>query len=469
MDDRRAASAACDAPIPMLRCSTTGEVRWVNAAATRALALAAGDSLADGVDASERELLESFLASISPPGSRRVVLETTHGGAIEMLGSAGDDGELTLVAYSLTSFRADIEAERTAARTDALTGLWNRTGFFDRVRELGGEGEAVTVGIVDLDRFKAVNDERGHSTGDVALKGVAHVLRAHLDPGDVVGRLGGDEFGVCITGAGGLGRAARYSSAVAADLASGVSIPPDDSIMMTASFGFAPWREGDALSTTVAEADIAMYRAKQDGQTGPVVYEAADSGPERPDPTIEELRERADVDRRTGLARDHVFERDLPIAVGRARAESTSLSILIVDLDQFHLYNERYLYERGHLALRSVAAAIDAAIRSEDRSYRYGGEEFAVLLPDTDAETATAIGERVRQAVTELAIAHADVPSGVLTVSVGVATAPAGHTVEPHWLINGANRALLDAKASGRDATRCHEPTEVVPPVGVRN
>ncbi len=458
-----AAIAAEDSPLALLRCLHEGRVLWVNTAATRLLGVSVGDDLAGGADGADAELLRSFLQSLRGPGSRRVELESVGAGPLELLGSLGADGLVTVAAYGLAAFRDELAQARRAARTDGLTGLGNRLGFTDAVDAARGRDEPGVVGIIDLDRFKVVNDSHSHAVGDQVLQRISDVLLAHADERDVVARFGGDEFGLCFLGSEAFGRAQRFSSAVAADLATGVDLPQGLRLRVTASFGLADLRPGADLATAMHEADVAMYRAKHDRDDSTTVHSADHEQLERAGRTIEQLRQRADVDTRTGLARDHVFERDLPLAVGDARAEGRPVSVLLADLDHFHDFNARYLYESGHLALRSVAAAMSEAVRDGDRCYRYGGEELSVILPDTDEEAAIDVADRIRAAVVALAIPHEGRHTGLLTVSVGVCTAAPGEVVDPSRLVNGANLAVLVAKDSGRDATRSAPPSAEVP------
>jgi diguanylate cyclase (GGDEF)-like protein/PAS domain S-box-containing protein len=138
----------------------------------------------------------------------------------------------------------------------------------------------------------------------------------------------------------------------------------------------------------------------------------------------------------------------------RAKRETKSLSLVMIDVDRFKVFNDRYGHPAGDDCLRRVAAAIaEAARRPGDVAARYGGEEFAVLLPDTDEAGAEAIAARILQAVCDLKINHEANASGVVTASAGVAcTVSAGLNSKPETLMQNADRALYGAKASGRNA-----------------
>jgi diguanylate cyclase (GGDEF)-like protein len=122
------------------------------------------------------------------------------------------------------------------------------------------------------------------------------------------------------------------------------------------------------------------------------------------------------------------------------------VAVLMIDIDHFKSLNDTLGHAAGDLALVSVARCIASTVRAGDLAYRYGGEEFCVLLPDTDLAAATAVAERVRSAVQDLDIDGAErLPNGRLTVSIGVAVDT------PRAGINEADQALYAAKNGGRN------------------
>jgi len=169
------------------------------------------------------------------------------------------------------------------------------------------------------------------------------------------------------------------------------------------------------------------------------------------------LRASALTDGLTGLANRRRFDQDLRIECERARRGHEDLALLLVDVDHFKRYNDRYGHVAGDACLRQVGGAIRSAIRRPaDLAVRYGGEEFAVLLPQTDAAGAIAMAQRIVDAVAALELAHADSPlDGRMTVSVGWATARPdldAAIVESRGerLVEAADRLLYAAKAAGR-------------------
>ncbi|HEX3467997.1 MAG TPA: sensor domain-containing diguanylate cyclase [Candidatus Elarobacter sp.] len=158
------------------------------------------------------------------------------------------------------------------------------------------------------------------------------------------------------------------------------------------------------------------------------------------------------VDPLTGLRNRRSFDEYVQWTLGqRRRAE---LALLVLDVDCFKQYNDRYGHAAGDVALQQVAEVLRSSLlRSVDLAARYGGEEFVVLLPDATAGGAQDVAERIRQRVQALAIAHdGSQVAPVVTVSLGVAHAFASSALEVDELFAQADRALYSAKER-RNAT----------------
>lgn len=145
---------------------------------------------------------------------------------------------------------------------------------------------------------------------------------------------------------------------------------------------------------------------------------------------------------------DEVYQRLWQEAAKRAR----HIGVLMIDIDHFKRYNDYYGHQQGDICLATVAAAIESQRRAQDLVARLGGEEFAVLLTDTDLDTAVQIAERIRSAIEVLGLDHgASGERSIVTVSIGVAlTVPTPQT-NPAWLMRQADEALYAAKGSGRN------------------
>ncbi len=159
------------------------------------------------------------------------------------------------------------------------------------------------------------------------------------------------------------------------------------------------------------------------------------------------------LDGLTGIANRRSFDGAMSRAWDRSRRSHTALGVLMIDVDHFKRYNDTHGHQAGDEILRRVAHGVqDAVLRPDDVAARYGGEEFAIVLPLAEGEASRVVGERVRQNVRGLAIPYPEAPSGIITVSVGVAsTRPAESGVTPAELLASADSALYQAKREGRD------------------
>jgi diguanylate cyclase (GGDEF)-like protein len=143
---------------------------------------------------------------------------------------------------------------------------------------------------------------------------------------------------------------------------------------------------------------------------------------------------------------------DLAAAVGRVERYAHSYCIALLDIDFFKRYNDHFGHQAGDLALRSVAHALAGSVRSGDMVYRYGGEEFLILLPEQTIESAGVVLDRVRQTIQDLALPHPDNPPvDVVTISGGVAGTDASSRISVNDWLRHADEALYRAKATGRN------------------
>ena len=170
----------------------------------------------------------------------------------------------------------------------------------------------------------------------------------------------------------------------------------------------------------------------------------------------EKLAALAMTDGLTGLANRRAFDEALSRDWKHARRTRAAVSLLLLDLDHFKRFNDSYGHQVGDDCLRTVATTLRAAVRESDLAVRYGGEELAVLLPDTDSAGAINLAEEVRAAIEALHLTHVGNPEGggIVTVSVGAATALSrdGGTVEmSQGLLLSADLALYKAKHEGRN------------------
>ena len=169
-----------------------------------------------------------------------------------------------------------------------------------------------------------------------------------------------------------------------------------------------------------------------------------------------ELQGLAFRDGLTGLFNRRHFDRELE-RVWRQHAQANSQSpvaAIMIDIDAYKNYNDHYGHQRGDECLRQVAQAIaSAARRPTDVVARYGGEEFALILADTDQHGALIVAERIRTGIENLRIPHPACPTGIVTISGGVAAQRPGQDGDGSALVAAADRALYAAKQRGRNRT----------------
>jgi len=168
------------------------------------------------------------------------------------------------------------------------------------------------------------------------------------------------------------------------------------------------------------------------------------------------LRGQAMQDPLTGLANRRQFDEMLGNEFRRVQRLQLPLGIIMLDIDHFKGYNDTYGHPAGDACINAVAAAVDSVLRRPgDLAGRYGGEEFAVLLPGTDSAGAAAMGERIRAAVENLGLTHSGASCGIVTVSVGAAAImPPIGSVGPAVFMEAADAALYAAKRAGRNNVR---------------
>ena len=169
----------------------------------------------------------------------------------------------------------------------------------------------------------------------------------------------------------------------------------------------------------------------------------------------------AGLDHMTGLANRRTFDKELSREWRRAVRERTSLSLLMVDIDYFKLYNDHYGHVAGDECLRTIAALLaKTMVRSNDLAARYGGEEFAIILPGSNAEGALMIAERLRDTIARANLRHDHSSRGTITVSIGVASAVPLRTMDETQLVQAADKALYLAKRNGRNLVAVSTPYE---------
>lgn len=166
------------------------------------------------------------------------------------------------------------------------------------------------------------------------------------------------------------------------------------------------------------------------------------------------MRELSMTDGLTGMANRRHFNDRLAAEWRRCARAGVPLSLIMIDIDHFKLYNDRYGHQAGDVCLQQVSAAMKrCASRPQDLLARYGGEEFILLLPQEGPEGVAAVAQRIQDEVRKLALPHEASPTAAtVTISMGLATAmPPLEPQDANTLIRSADGNLYRAKQTGRD------------------
>jgi diguanylate cyclase (GGDEF)-like protein/PAS domain S-box-containing protein len=387
--------------------------------------------------------------------------------AVDLVDSP-DVGGLVISLADRTEAHRALEIANRKANFDPLTGLINRRSFEEYAQELFKDGVArpAFVAMFDVDRLKAFNDSQGHKVGDDLLRSVAERLSATIGTAGTVARVGGDEFAVVLPDVNRETARRRLEAACRAIQApiEGTDLRPSATCGVALSTMARHW------PGLLHRADAALYEGKKTKRGGVFFFRGDEPGWEQQrqrdreallaaEQAVADLR--SDVvrlehenrhDKRTGLLNAAAFDADLTSLHALATTEGATYAIVLCDIDFFHNYNLRYLYQPANVTLRRVAEAINGACRPGDFVYRYGGEEMVITLRQTALAEACEVGERVRAAVAALALPHDSRPDPkVVTISVGVAAADCAIGATAAGVVDTANRALIAAKGGGRN------------------
>jgi diguanylate cyclase (GGDEF)-like protein len=183
---------------------------------------------------------------------------------------------------------------------------------------------------------------------------------------------------------------------------------------------------------------------------------------DRLEQALYELREQAITDPLTGLFNRRYLREFLQREWIRSKRRESSLAVIMIDLDYFKRINDAFGHEAGDLVLAEIAALLKTQIRGSDIACRYGGEEFALVLPDVTLEGVQRRAEAIRAAVMRLDLKYRDKPLGRITASLGIALFPE-HAEDPDSLLRASDEALYEAKSAGRDRIVISPPRQGLP------
>jgi diguanylate cyclase (GGDEF)-like protein/PAS domain S-box-containing protein len=205
------------------------------------------------------------------------------------------------------------------------------------------------------------------------------------------------------------------------------------------------------------ESSMRLYRDATTGEPAGFVYVLRDISErklaeDRLQDAFNTVEQLALVDGLTGVANRRLMDETLNREWLRALRDGTSLSLLLIDVDHFKLYNDLYGHLAGDACLQMLANAIQSSLRRPpDLLARFGGEEFVIILPNTPAPGAEMMSQKVLGSVAACAIPHSGSPYGCVTVSLGCATTTATMESSPKDLLKAADDAMYRAKTNGRN------------------
>lgn len=320
---------------------------------------------------------------------------------------------------------------------DDLTGVYDRSVILERLDAAARESGNLTVVFMDLDNLMRLNEQFGYQAGDEWIRGVVSWFAEIFGPDDLVGRYGGDEFLAGLR-SGDLHniyeKAEQLRQRIEKDgpyiTVEGKSIQTG----YTAAFGLAsfPRHAGDIVEL-VEKAKLALYQAKEAGGNRVFVFEEKDS--------------------LTGLLSYYSGQRSLEDAMVKANENRESVSILLMDIDNFLRINEEYGHRAGDEVLKRLAHILENNFKDVGIAARTGGDEFMVILPGQRADSAFVLADEVRRLVedSELSIKIASRNIVIqFNVTGGIATFPADAN-ERIDLLRKADEALYRAKRTGRN------------------
>ncbi len=240
---------------------------------------------------------------------------------------------------------------------------------------------------------------------------------------------------------------------------------PQDQVTQWVDAALARLREAGTVQFPLADGRWIESRTRPTPEGSCFVISSDITASKRHELELQDLNDKlsvlAETDGLTGLLNRRAFDAIMAAEVERVGQGEGTLALLMVDVDHFKRFNDAYGHGAGDSCLRAVADCLRAGARHPvDRAARYGGEEMALILPDTDEKTALAVAEEFCARLRGLRIPHLASDKLIVTASVGVAAlAPGAMVADAARLVTRADEALYAAKRDGRDGVRAWEPS----------
>jgi diguanylate cyclase (GGDEF)-like protein len=347
---------------------------------------------------------------------------------------------------------------------DELTGSHNRRHLMKLIEEekyrAGRSGNLFCLCLLDLDFFKHVNDNYGHSGGDTILREFARTVQAEIRGRDCFGRYGGEEFLLMLPETmleEALGLAEQVRLRIKQLTFPGIS----EDLQLTVSIGLAEYRAGESVGQTIARADEALYGAKSSGRDRSFCYGQQPAAPlagARPDDARVPAALRAFAtehsDPLTGVLNRRMLRDRLSHAMERALRNNQVVALMLLNLNKFKEINDAIGYEAGDAILMQTAATVRACLRESDTIARWGGDEFVVILEEVGHESdAQKVAEKIIRQFAQPMGAHGRETR--VTLSVGIAMSP-GVKCDVDTMLKRADIAMARAKSWGDNIVEIH-------------
>lgn len=392
-----------------------------------------------------------------------------------------DEDDLCLIdsPWALIEHRLCGLQKSAAKRLDELTALRSRKELIRYLGECCTEAstaQPVSVILLDLDHFKALNDQHGHAIGDGLLVECGRLLNEYASRSFFVARFSGEEFVlVSRLDQGATRRTAENicRSIAAHEFSSGIS--------MTCSIGIGTAEAPSDVSDLLSQADDALYAAKAGGRDQVYTYdqlkaESSHAGEDvdvtglenrarvfservtnlitrRSRSLIRGLKHDAETDPLTQIYNRRYLDSQLATELTTAQNRGCPLCVGLIDVDHFGQVNKVHGWPTGDVVLRQVSSLIQSNLRKTDWVGRYGGEEFCVVLVGASLEQSRVVLERLRAAVESASFQSTTGVRMTITISVGVVEfdGNSGNPPEPMELLDLASQRTLAAKNGGRN------------------
>jgi diguanylate cyclase (GGDEF)-like protein len=360
---------------------------------------------------------------------------------------------------------------------DRLTGLPHRAQLVSRLEHLlplASEAHPISLALTDIDHFKAINDQYGHTTGDMVLHQLASMSSTRCETADLAARYSGEQFGLLFLThePEALERLEALRRAIESERFTG------EGVKLTVSIGLATTDEPLEPRELIRFAQEAVYAAKAEGRNRVRTYSSLRREAEAHDEDLalasfenltrvvsqrivetitrrgrqlyRDLRQQADVDALTNLYSRRYLDRQLDHDFNAAVSDAKPLTLALMDIDHFGLVNKQHGWPTGDRVLAEIAELVQASVRGSDWVGRYGGEELCLVMPDTALAKGRAVLERIRAAVESTPFRSTSGEPISVTVSIGAAEL-LGSDKGISELLERASDQLISAKQGGRN------------------